>query len=135
MERSVKPKERNAHSSHQNLVALTKVEVWGRVEHLASILPSQGNDIMMEHVEREALSEISLEIRLEEVVSPLEEIPSMVKLDSPQLGEFVLLILGAESIVDSGCHEDGSSADGSSDKLVVFAHDGIQNGRVESGHG
>jgi hypothetical protein len=42
---------------------------------------------MVEHIEREALSEVSLEVRLEEVVSPLEEIPSMVKLDAPQLGE------------------------------------------------
>jgi len=90
---------------------------------------------MVEHAEREALSEVLLEIRLEEVVSPLKEIPSMVKPNAPQLGESVLLIIGAESIVDSGCREDGSRADGASDELVVLANDGIQDGRAESGHG
>jgi len=102
---------------------------------MTSILPGQGDDVMVEDVEREALSKVLLEIRLEEVVSPSEEIPSMVKLDSPQLGEFALLILGAESIVDDGCREDGSRADGASDELVVLADNGIQEGRVESGHG
>jgi len=109
--------------------------MWAREERLTSILSSQSNDLVMEHVERKALSEISLEVRLEEVVSPLEEIPSMVKLDSPQLGEFVFLILGAESMVDSGCNEDGSRANGANDELVVLADDGIQDGRVESRHG
>ena len=32
-------------------------------------------------------------------MSPLEEIPSMIQLDAPELGE-VVLIFGAESIVD-----------------------------------
>jgi len=84
---------------------------------------------MVEHVEREALSEVSLEIRMEEVESPLEEIPSVVKLDTPQLGGFMLPIFGGERIVGSGCREDHSRTDGTSDELVV------QDGRVESGHG
>ena len=36
-------------------------------------------------------------------MSPLKEIPSVVKLDAPQLGEIMLLIFGPESIVGSGC--------------------------------
>jgi len=90
---------------------------------------------MMEHVEREALSEVLLEIRLDEVVPPMEEIPSVVKLDSPQLGELLLLIFGTESVVDSSCHEDGSRSDGAGDELVVLADAGIQDGGVESRHG
>ena len=86
---------------------------------------------MMEHIEREALSEGSLEVRLEEVISSLEEIPSVVKLDAPQLRKVVLLIFGAEDIVENGRREDGSGANGTSDKLVVLAS---QDGRVESGH-
>ena len=108
--------------------------MWAREERLTSILPGQSDDIVVEHVERKALSEVLLEIRLQEVVSPSEEIPSVEKLDSPQLGEFVLLFLGAESIVDNGCREDGSRADGAGDELVVLADDGIQDCRVESGN-
>ena len=50
--------------------------------------------------EREALSEILLEVRLEEVVSPLEEIPGMVKLDALELRKAVFLVFGAEGIVE-----------------------------------
>ena len=89
---------------------------------------------MVEHIERETLAEVSLEIQLEEVVSPLKEIPSMVKLDAPQLGKVVLLISGAESIVENGCHKDSGRANSTSNKLVVLAGDEIQGGRVESGH-
>ena len=89
---------------------------------------------MVEHVERETLAEVSLEIQPEEVVSPLKEIPGMVKLNAPQLGKTAFLISGAESIVENGCHEDCGRANGTSDKLVVLAGDEIQGGRVESGH-
>ena len=104
-------------------------------ENLTSILPSQGNDIMVEYIERETLSEVSLEIRLEEVVPSLEEIPSVVKLDAAQLRKLVRLIFGAENIVDSGCHKNGSRAKGTGDELIVFVGDKIQNGKIESGHG
>ena len=90
---------------------------------------------MVEHIERETVSEGSLEVRLEEVVSLLEEIPSMIKLDTAQLRKLVCLIFGAESIVDSGCHKDGSRANGTGDELIFLTGDEIQNGRVESGHG
>ena len=83
MEHSVEPRERNAHGPQQNLVTLAEAKVWAREEHFTSILSSQSNDLMLEYVEREALSEVSFEVRLEEVVSSLEEIPSVVKLDSP----------------------------------------------------
>jgi hypothetical protein len=53
-----------------------------RVENSTSIFPSQGDDIVVEHIERETLAVVSIEVRPEEVVSPLEEIPSMVKLDT-----------------------------------------------------
>lgn len=82
-------------------------------------------------MKREALSEILLEVRLEEVVSPLEEIPGMVKLDALQLRNAVLLVFGAEGIVENGCRENGSGANGPGDKLVALAS---QDGRVESGH-
>ena len=80
---------------------------------------------MVEHIEREAPSEVSLEVGLEEVVSSLEEIPSMVKLDSSQLRKVVLPISGVESIVENSCHEDGGCANGTSDKLVVLASDEV----------
>ena len=67
-------------------------------------------------------------------MSPPEEIPSMVKLDAPQLGEVLLLIFAAESIVDGGCRESSRHANGTGDEPVVLAADGIQDGRVENGH-
>ena len=80
---------------------------------------------MVEHIERETPAEVSLEIQLEEVVSPLKEIPSMVKLDALQLGKVVLPIFGVESIVENSGHEDGSRANSASDKLVVLASDEV----------
>jgi hypothetical protein len=124
-------RERNPDRSHKDLVTLGEVKMWVGEENLASILSSQGDDIMVEYIERETLSEVSPEIQLEEVVSPLEEIPSMVKLDAPQLREVVFLIFGAEGIVENGCREDYSGANSTSDKLAVLAS---QDGRVESGH-
>ena len=65
---------------------------------------------MTKDTEREAFSGVSSEIRMEEVVSPSEEIPSMVKLDAPQPGELPSPILGAEIIVGSSYCEDDSRA-------------------------
>ena len=102
------------------------------VEKSTSILSGQDDNGMVEHIERETLSEVSLEVRLEEVVSPLEEIPSMEKLDALQLRKVVVLIFGAESIVENGYRKDGSRAKG---EPVVLSRDEIQDGRAESGHG
>ena len=125
---------RNPHRPHKDLVTLVEGKVLVGVESLTSILPNQGDDIMMEHIERETLSEVSLEIRLEKVVSTLEEVPSMIKLDAPQLGKFVAFILGAENIPENGCRKDGGRAKGTNGELVFISHDEIQDGRVESGH-
>ena len=59
-----------------------EAEMWVGEESLTSVLPGQGNDVMVEHVEGEAFPEVSLEVGLEEVVSPLEEIPSVAKLNA-----------------------------------------------------
>ena len=106
--------------------------MWVRKENSASVFTSQGDDVMVEHAERETLSESLLEVPLEEVISAPEKIPSMVKLDAPQLGKVVRLILGAQSPVGNGCYKGESSA---SDELVVPASNEGQGGRVESGHG
>jgi len=106
--------------------------MWVGEEGLASIFPGQGNDVMMEHIEGETLPKVLLEVPLEEIISSLEEIPSMVELDAPQLREIVPLILGAEDIVDTGRREDESHA---SNQLVVPARDECQCGRVENRHG
>ena len=45
------------HIAQKDLVTLSEVEVWVRKESLASIFSSQNNDIVVEHVEGEALSE------------------------------------------------------------------------------
>jgi len=126
---------RSSHPSHKDLVTLVEGKVLVRVESLTGILPNQGDDIMMKHIERETLSEVPLEVPLEEVVSPLEEIPSMVKLDAPQLSKLVVFIFEAESIVENCCRKDGSRPKGTSSKLVVLSCDEIQDSRVESGHG
>jgi hypothetical protein len=128
------PRGRNPHRSHEDFVTLVYIKVPVRVESSTSIVSSQGDDIMVEDVERETLSGVSREVRLEEIVSPLEEIPSMVKLDTPQPRKGVLFIFGAEKIVESGCREDCSGANGTGNKLVFLASDEIQDGRVESGH-
>ena len=90
-----------------------------RKENSTSILPSQGDDIVVENIEGETLSVVPIEVRPEEVVSPLEEIPSMVNLDTPQLGKPVLFIFGAENIVESDYCENGSGVNGTSDELGV----------------
>lgn len=76
------PGKRNTRSSRENLITLANAKVWIRIENSTSIIPSQSNDVMVEDTEREAFSRVSLEIQIEEVVSPSEETPSMVKLDA-----------------------------------------------------
>ena len=71
---------------------------------------------------------------MEEVESPLEEIPSMVKLDATQLWEVVLPIFGAKCMVGSGYRKDYSRTSDTSDESAVLAGDGSQDSRVESGH-
>ena len=80
---------------------------------------------MVENVERETLPGVPIKVPPKEVVPPLEEIPSMVKLDTPQLRKAVLLILGAESIVEDDCRENDSDANGTSDELVALASDEV----------
>ena len=122
------------YGSLKNPVTLVEVEAWVREENSTGVLPSQSDDIVMEHVEGEALPMVSLEARLEEVVSPLEEIPSMMQLDTLQLGEFVPFIFGAESIIGGCCREDGSHANGTGDEPDIIASGGIQDSRVDDGH-
>jgi hypothetical protein len=113
------PGEGNTHRAHENSVTLAYVEVEAGKEMSTGTLPGQNYDFMMEDVERKALSQVSFEVRLEEVVPPSEEIPSMVKLYTPQLGELVLLIFGTESVVGSSCHKDNGGC-GCGGKLIVL---------------
>ena len=80
---------------------------------------------MVKNIEREILSGVPIKVRPEEVVSPLEETPSMVKLDTRQLRKAMLLIFRVENIVESDCCENGSGADGTSDELVALASDEV----------
>ena len=100
-----------------------------------SILPGQSNDIVVEDIERKAFSEGPFEIGLEEVVSPLVEIPSMIKLNAPQLGKVLRISLGAESKVGGGCCEDNKRAKYTSEEVDALAGDGIQDGGAGEGHG
>ena len=101
---------------------------------MTGLFPGQSNDGVVKHVKREVLSEVPLEVVLEEVVSVFEEAPSVVQLDASQLWEVAILVLGAKSIVDGGCNEDGSRAKGTGDELVVLTGDRGQSGEVEDGH-
>lgn len=65
----------------------------------------------------------------------MEEIPGMVKLDAPQLGELVLPILGTENAVDCGCRKDSGGANSDSNELAVLVSDVVENVGDESGHG
>ena len=125
---------RETRTPRKNFVTLAGAKVWVRVENSTSVVPSQSNNVMVEDIEREAFSEVSLEVRMEEVVSPSEEIPSMVKLDASKLGELTPLILEAENVVDGGYREDGSCANSTDDKTDVLGGEKIHDSRVESGH-
>ena len=127
---------RNTYSSPQNLVTLADVEMGVGEENSTSILPTQSNDVMVEDVEREALAEVLFQVRPKEVVSPVEEFPSVEELNARQLGEVVLLIFGTESVVDSGCYQYGGHTNRTSEDLAVLAGcDRGQDCRVESEHG
>lgn len=89
---------------------------------------------MVEDVEREA-PRVSFDIRLEEVVPSLKELPSMVQLNAWKLGELVLFVFGDESIVDSACHKDRGQANRTSHELVVFAGNGMEDREIETRHG
>ena len=69
----------------------------------------------------------------------MKEVPSVVKLDAPQIGEFLLLIPRAENIVYCSRREDSSRANDDGDELVVLDHDrrkgGIAGGRHRVGCG
>ena len=71
---------------------------------------------------------------MDEVVSPSEEVPRVVKLDPRQLGEVALFILGTEDVVDGGCPEDYSHANDTSNEVVALSGDGAQDGGLENGH-
>jgi hypothetical protein len=124
--------EGNTHATHKNPITPAEVKVWVGIENPTSIAPVQSDDSVMEYIERETFSEVLLETRMEKIVSPLEEIPSVVKLDAGQLGEPALVIFGAEMVIDDCRREDGARADSADDELIVLDNDGIQ--RVESGH-
>jgi hypothetical protein len=127
---------RNTYSSHENLVTPADVEMGVGEENPTSILSTQSNDVMVEDVEREALAEVLFQVRLKEVVSTLEEFPSVEKLNARQLGEVVLLIFGTKSIVGNGCYQYGSRTNRTSEELAVLASgDGGQDCRIESEHG
>ena len=126
--------ERNPYPSDEDLDPLADMKIRG-IYKPTGIVPGQSKDVMVEYVERKAPSEGPFEIRFEEGVSPLVEIPSMIKLNAWQLGKLVRVFSGAESIVGGGCHEDDKRANCASDKSVVLASDRIQDGGVGEGHG
>ena len=86
------------------------------------------------HVESKALSQVPFQVGLKEVVSSLEEVPSMVKLDALQILEFVLLNFRGESVVHGSCREDSSRANDDGNELVVLAHDGMEDGSAQGRH-
>ena len=111
------------------------VEVGVGKESATRVFTSQSNDLVMEDVEREA-PQFPFEVQTDKVVTAFEEVPSMVELDAPQLWEFVLLVLGGQSIIDGSCGEDGHHANGGSDvELVAFAGERTGDGRIEDRHG
>ena len=116
--------ERNTHSSLENPVTPAELKVWVGVENLASVVPIQSNDSVVKHVERETFSQVLLKVRTEEIVSPSEEIPSVVKLEPGQFGEPALIILGAEAVIYNGYRKDNTCANGAKDKLIVLDDDG-----------
>lgn len=101
---------------------------------MTSTFPSQCDDFMVEEVEREALSQVSFEVRLKEIVSPLKEIPGMIELDTPQPGELMLLTLRAENPVESGCCEYSSGANSGSNELIVLVGDGTEDSSAVGSH-
>lgn len=59
----------------------------------------------------------------------------MAKLNTPQLREFMFLVLGVENMVDGGCyHEDSGRANSGSNELIVLVSDKTEDVSAESGH-
>ena len=127
-------RRRNTYPSDEDHDSLADMKI-RRIYDLTSIFPRQSNDVVVEYIERKTLSEVPFEVGLEEIVSRLIEVPSVIKLNAPQPGKLVRLFFRAEKIVGGGCREDDSRANRASDELVVLAGDGIQNGGAEEGHG
>ena len=124
---------RNPYPSGEDLDRLTNLKIRG-IYKPTGILPGQSKDVMVEYIERKTLSEGPFEIGSEEVVSPLVEIPSMIKLNAWQLGKLVRVFSGAESVVGGGCGDD-ERTNRANNELVVPAGDGIQDAGAEEGHG
>lgn len=127
--------EKNAHSSHENLVAFIDAEVGVAEENLASVLSAQRNNLVAEDLEVEALARVLSVAGHEEVITALEEVPSMVGLEARKPGELALLTLGTEGIDDGGRGEDGGHTSDAGIELVVLADDGVEEGGVEGRHG
>ena len=132
----ISEKEKRAYSTHEDFVTLINAQVGVTEEYLTSIISAQGDDLVGENLEIEALARVLFVSRPEKVVALSKEVPSMVGLDARQLGEFVLLGLAgvAERIKDDGRCEDGSDAKDAGDELVVLTGDGMKEGRIESRH-
>ena len=121
-------------SPHENLVTLVNAEVGVTEEYLATFVSGQSDDSMLEYFEGETLPGVPPVAGHHEVVSTLEEIPSMVGLEATQGREFVLAVLGAESIVGGGCRKESSDAKGTSDELVFLGGDRVEESGVEGRH-
>ena len=66
------------YDSHENLVTIVEIKVRVRKKCVTAVLPGHSYDFMMENFERKALSQISSEVGIQEVIPPLEEIPGVV---------------------------------------------------------
>ena len=73
---------RNTYRSREKLETLQDVKVRVGEKNAASLFPGQSDELVVDHIERETSPRVSFVVRLEEVVSPSEEIPSVVKLDA-----------------------------------------------------
>ena len=112
----------NAYNSPQKLGTLAEVKLRARIQNPTSVLPGQCDYLVVEHVERKT-PRVSLEVRQEEIVALVEELPSMVQLNSPQLGKPISIALGPEGKIDNGCRKDSSHANCAGKELAVFAGD------------
>ena len=74
--------EINTHVSPENLETRTQVHAGVRIEHTTVMLPGQSDNFVVTRIERKALSRIPFEIRVDKVLSTLEEMPGVVELDS-----------------------------------------------------
>ena len=112
----------NAYNSQQKLDTLAEVKLRARIQNPTSFLPGQCGYIVVEHVERKT-PRVLLEVRQEEIVPLVKEVPSMVQLNPPQLGKPVSIALGPEGKIDKGRRKDSSHANCTGKELAVFARD------------